>query len=129
MPYTEPTAYKEVGDEILTNFGQEAELHDRTVMVDIMEVVDDEEVPTGEQVEEPNDNFTRHRNANSRVWLKNRKALRILVEVDGVVDTQNPLAVVNSSCGAAERQPVYVRVRPEEPTDNLPTDPALEVAI
>ncbi len=109
MPYKEPTAFKESGDQIFTNFGQETELQERRIG------------------DEPNPEFTKRRNTGSRVWLKNGKTLRILAEVDGVVDTINPLAVVKSSCKATERQPVFVRVRIEEATGKLPTDSALEL--
>ena len=40
-----PTRYKKVGDIVLSNFGQEAELQDRTVMVDILDI---EGKPTGD---------------------------------------------------------------------------------
>ncbi len=107
MAYKEPTTWKESGDEILTNFGQEVELQEREI--------DDK----------PNPLFQKYRNANSRVWLKNGKTLRILAEVDGVVDTANALAVVKSSCKTTEYQPVYVRVRVEK-ARVAPTDPSLQ---
>ena len=126
MAYKEPINFKQVGDEILTNFGQEVELKERKILGDI---VDEEGVPTGEQGQIPNPEFTKCRNANSRIWLKNGKTLRILAEIDGVVDKDNPLAVASSSCEKLELQPFYVRIRVEEPTINIPTDPALEIPI
>ena len=111
MAYKEPINFKQVGDEILTNFGQEVELQERKI---------------GDEL---NPNFVHCRNANSRIWLKNGKTLRILAEIDGVVDKDNPLAVASSSCEKLELQPFYVRIRVEEPTINIPTDPALEIPI
>ncbi len=109
MPYKEPTGFIETDDKILTNYDQEVELHEREI--------------DGE----PNPRFTRDRNANSRIWLKNGKRVRILVEVDGVVDKDNPLAVGFAVCGPLEKQPFYVRFR-AEPPGIPPTDPALEVS-
>ena len=109
MTYQEPTRFKESGDQIFTNFGQEVELQEREID------------------SKPNPEFVKRRNANSRVWLKGGKTVRILAEIDGVVDKTNALAKVVSSCKVSERQPVSVRVRLEEPSTEIPTDPALEV--
>ncbi len=102
MAYKPPIVYKQVGDEIFTNIGQEVELMEREV--------------DGQ----PNSLFVKYRNANSRVWIKNGKTLRVLAEVDGVVDKDNPLATGVVVCELLERQPFYVRVRVEEPTKNVP---------
>lgn len=107
MPYKKPTDFKEVGDEILTNFGQEVELQEREIGGN------------------PNPEFVKRRNANSRIFLKNSKTVRILAEIDGVVDTTNALAKIVTSCKAIQRQPVSVRVRVEEPTTKIPTNPSL----
>ena len=124
MPYKKATPWKQVGDVVLTNTAQEVALPERTVLGDLL---DDEGLPTGKQVQIQNPLFTKHRNASSRIWLKNGQTVRILVEIDGAVDAANPLAVGTASCGATEWQSFYVRVRQEPPQASAPIDPALEV--
>ncbi len=120
MGYKEPEPFVKVGDTILINSGKELE-DDQEKLVMVPER-DDEGKLTGREVEEFNGTYHVHRNATSRVWLKNGKTLRILVEVDGLVDKDNPLTVIPIECKINERQPVYVRVRMEDPTTNTPTE-------
>jgi len=107
--YAPPTAYVEKGDRVFTNVGQEVELQAR--------IVD----------EKPNPLFVPYRNANSRVWTKNGDDWEVVWRRKGVPASEQVLATGVSSCKALERQPVYVRVRIEEPTANLPTNPKDEV--
>ena len=104
MPYKEPTEFKKVGDVILTNFGQEVELQERRIN------------------DEPNSTFTQYSHAKGRIWLKNGKTLRILVEVVGVIDKNNPIATGVASCKPLEYQTFYIRARVEKPTSNIPVD-------
>ncbi len=120
MAYKEPERFVKVGDVILINSGKELE-DDQEKLVMVPER-DEEGELTGRDVEEFNGAYHTHRNARTRVWLKNGKVLRILVEVDGVVDKVNPLAVMPSKCKVDERQSAYVRVRMEDPTTNAPTE-------
>ncbi len=125
LAYTPPTDYVEVGDTILTHAGKELDDDQpKTIMVAER---DEEGELTGRDVEEFNSLYHVHRNARSRVWLKNGNVLRILAEVNGVVDTVNPLVTVRGNCKITERQPVYVRVRLEKPTTNIPTASAMEI--
>ena len=107
MAYKEPTAFKELDGTVLTNYGQEVELQEREI--------DDK----------PNPLFVKYRNASSRIWLKNGKTLRILAEVDGVVDKDNPLAVGVAQCGPLEWQSFYNRLRVEKPIAIVPTEETL----
>ncbi len=120
MPYKEPERFVKVGDTILINSGKElADDQEKLIMVPER---DEEGELTGRDVEEFNGAYHVHRNARTRVWLKNGVTVRILVEVDGVVDKVNPLAVMPSKCKVDECQSAYVRVRMEDPTTNTPTE-------
>ncbi len=119
VSYKEPEPFVQVGDTILTNSGKELE-DDQEKLVMVPER-DEEGELTGRLVEEFNGVYHTHRNARSRVWLPNGKVVRILVEVDGVVNKVNPLAVMPSNCKINELQPAYVRVRMEDPTTRIPT--------
>jgi len=109
--YAPPTAYKKTADRVFTNVGEEVELQARLI--------------DGK----PNPLFTKYRNASSRVWTKNGDDWEVVWRRKGVLASEQVMATGVSSCKALERQPVYVRVRIEEPNRNEPTDPALEVLI
>lgn len=105
--YKAPTNYQTANSRVITNAGQGLELQVRLI--------------DGK----PNPNFTKYRNASSRIWLKNKDAFRILVEVNGVV-LDVPLATGTASCPADKRQPVFVRVRIEDEATE-PAEPVIEV--
>ncbi len=120
MAYKKPTPYVKVGDVVLTNVGQEVELVSRTTTVDVR---DEDGIRTGEKVLGPNPLFSKYSNASSRAKLKNGQRIRVLFEIDGVVDTVNPAAIGTALCGVTERQSFYVRVRQEPPQASAPSDP------
>lgn len=95
--YSPPTDYQTVSGRVITNAGQEVELQVRQI--------DDK----------PNPTFVKYRNASSRLWLKDRDTFRILVEINGQILANTPLATGSVSCDADKRQPIYVRVRIEDP--------------
>ena len=95
--YSPPVARQTVNDRLLTNAGQSVEL--QAVKID----------------GKPNPNFVKYRNAYPRLWLRNGDDWRILAEVNGeVLDV--PLAKGSAACAALQRQPIFVRVRIEQPT-------------
>jgi len=108
MAYKKPIPYVKVGDVVLTNTGQEVEFQEREI--------------DGEA----NPEFVKRRNASSRVWLKSGQRVRVLFEIDGVVDTVNPAAIGTASCGGTEVQAFYVRVRQEPAQASAPSNPSLE---
>ncbi len=105
MAYKEPKPFVKVNDTILVNSGQEVELQEREIAGEL------------------NPNFVVYRNASCRVYLKNGQRLRILAEIDGVVDRDNPLAIAKAACEPLERQTIFVRTRIEPPTEDIPTEP------
>ena len=108
MAYKEPEPFVKVGDVTLVNYGQGVELQDRLIGG------------------EPNPEFVSHRNAGCRVYVKNGVPIRILVEIGGVIYKDNPLATGVGSCGPLEQQPFFIRLRAEEPTEDIPTAPEVE---
>ena len=75
MAYKEPEPFMKVNDTILVNSGQEVELQERLIGGEL------------------NPNFVVYRNAGCRLYFKNGTSIRVLIEVDGVVDKDNPLAI------------------------------------
>ncbi len=108
LAYTPPTDYIENADRVFTNVGQRVELQAR--------IVDGK----------PNSQFVIRRNANSRVWTQNGDDWEVVWRRVGVPTSEQVIATGLSSCKADEYQPVYVRVRIEEPTTNLPTIEVVE---
>ena len=106
--YTPPTAYVEKADRVFTRVGQEVELQAR--------VVDGK----------PNPLFVKYRNASSRVWTENGDRWEVLWRRVGIAASEQVMATGISSCKALERQPIYIRVRVEEPTANLPSAEVIE---
>ena len=106
--YGPPTAYVETADRVFTNVGQQVELQARKV--------------DGK----PNPLFVKYRNANSRAWTENGDEWEVVWRLKGVPASEQIMATGISNCKALERQPIYVRVRIEEPTANLPTAEVIE---
>ncbi len=119
MAYKDPEPFVEVDDRVFSNTGQEVELVNRTALVDELDV---DGKPTGEKVVGPNPLFTKYRNANSRAWSKDADVWEVVWRRKGVPASEQVMATGTSSCKVAERQPIYVRVRVEEPSTNVPTE-------
>lgn len=105
--YTPPDTYVETDDRVFTNVGQRVELQSRMI---------------GDW---PNPLFVPYRNANSRVWTKDKDDWEVVWRIKGSPATEQIMASGLSSCKEDERQPIYVRVRIEEPTKNVPSAPVL----
>ncbi len=124
--YAPPTAYVEKADRVFTNAGQMVELQARQLMIDL---VDAEGEPTGEQELIPNPSFVKYRNTASRAWSKDGDDWEVVWRLKGVPASEQVMARGVSSCKPLERQPIYIRVRIEEPSFKQPVDPALEVEL
>ena len=104
LAYTPPTDYVENTDRVFTNVGQRVELQAR--------IIDGK----------PNSQFVIRRNANSRVWTQNGDDWEVVWRRVGVPASEQVMATGLSSCKESERQPIYVRVRIEEPNLNEPEE-------
>ena len=109
LAYTPPTSYVETGERVFTNVGQRVELQAR--MID----------------GEPNPLFVPYRNANSRAYTENGDDWEVLWRLKGIPASEQVMATGLSSCKENEYQPVYVRVRIEKATTNLPDTPVEEI--
>ena len=123
--YKEPTPWKEVGDVTMTSVGGDMELVSKTAM---LPEYDENGKPTGKITEQFNPEYHRKSNMGPRLFFKNNVPVRILYEVDGVVDKANPLVSITAKCGLTERQALFGQFRLEVPVANAPIDPSIENA-